>query len=157
MNPADIQISLAYSSWIKDKPIITAKHIPSGLEYTATGHSAHGARALALEGLEQLYNEIKPTMNTTMNVEEFFELPQAQQEEIARLVLKRRKIRDEAQAIKDKQDQLAQQERELQELCTHPAVKKTHRRHEHYDSHTNFSTDFYCPDCDKRWALEGSL
>ncbi len=65
MNPNDIQIMLAYSSWIKDKPIITAKHIPSGLEYTATGHSAHGARHLALEGLEQLYNEIKPTMNTT--------------------------------------------------------------------------------------------
>jgi hypothetical protein len=157
MNPNDIQIMLAYSSWIKDKPIITAKHIPSGLEYTATGRSAHGARALALEGLQQLYNESKPTMNTTMNVEEFFSLPQAQQEEIARLVLKRRKICQEAQDIKTHRDRLNQQERELQELCTHPAVKKTHRRHEQYDSHTNFSTDFYCPDCDKRWTAEGSL
>lgn len=157
MNPNDIQISLAYSSWIKNKPIITAKHIPSGLEYTATGRSAHRARALALEGLQQLYCEIKPPMNTTMNVEEFFTLPQAQQEEIARLVLKRRKICDEALDIKTHRQRLNQQERELQELCTHPAVKKTHRRNEHYDSHTNFSTDFYCSDCDKRWTMPGSL
>lgn len=157
MNPNDIQISLVPQYRATDKPIIKTKHIPSGLEYTATGRSTHGARALALEGLTQLFHQIKPTMNTTMNVEEFFTLPQAQQEEIARLVLKRRDICNRAKEIKERRDQLNLQERELQELCTHPAVKKTHRRHEHYDSHTNFSTDFYCPDCDKRWSAEGSL
>jgi len=91
-----------------------------------------------------------------MNIEEFFSLPQAQQEEVARLVLKRRKIREEAQDIKTHRDRLNQQERELQELCTHPAVRKTHKRNEHYDSHATFYTDYYCPDCDKRWSVEGS-
>lgn len=91
-----------------------------------------------------------------MNIEEFFSLPQAQQEEVARLVLKRRKIREEAQDIKTHRDRLNQQERELQELCTHPAVRKIHKRNEHYDSHTTFYTDYYCPDCDKRWSVEGS-
>jgi len=158
MNPADIQITLAYSSWIKNKPVITARHIPTGLEYTATGRSAHNARALAIEGLEQLLGQetAKNKMNPAMNIEEFFNLPQAEQEEIARLVLKRRKIRDEAQDIKTHRDRLNELETELQQKCTHPAVKKTHKRNEHYDSHTNFSTDFYCPDCDKRWTEQGS-
>lgn len=156
MNLKDVQISLAYSGWINSRPVIKAKHIPSGLEYTATGRSAHRARQLALEGLEQLYNEIKPPVNTTMNIEEFFSLPQAQQEEVARLVLKRRKIRSEAQDIKTHRERLNELERELQETCTHPAVKKTHGKDDSYD-YKRYWTEFYCPDCDKRWTMEGSL
>lgn len=155
MNPNDIQISLAYSSWIKDKPIIKARHVPTGLEYTATGRSAHRARALALEGLEQLFNEIKPQMNTTMNVEEFFKLSVEEREQLANLHYKQSQVRQETEQIKQARQKLDAREANIQMECKHPLMNKTHRKQEHYDGNA-FHTDFYCPDCGIRYSEDGS-
>lgn len=87
----------------------------------------------------------------------FLDLPWDKQEEVLRIHQRRKIIRDEANKIKQKRHELAEAEAALQQHCKHPAVRKTHRRNDHYDSHATFYTDFYCPDCDKRWALDGSL
>ena len=86
----------------------------------------------------------------------FLDLPWDKQEELLRMHQRRRIVRDEADKIKQKRSELNESEAALQEYCKHPAVKKTHKRIDHYDSHASYYTDFYCPDCDKRWSVEGS-
>ncbi len=97
-------------------------------------------------------------METIMNaLDVFLDLPWDKQEELLRMHGHRRQIRSEAESIKRARRELDAEEAALQQRCQHPAVRKTHRRLDHYDSHATFYTDFYCPDCDKHWTLDGSL
>ena len=46
----------------------------------------------------------------------------------------------------------------LREQCEHPAATKKHGANTgNYDPHADcYWTDFACPDCGKRWTVEGS-
>ena len=87
----------------------------------------------------------------------FLDLPWDKQEELLRMHQRRKIIRDEADKIKQKRLELAEAEAALQQHCKHPAGKKTHRREDVWGANPEFYTDFYCPDCDRRWTLDGSL
>jgi hypothetical protein len=71
--------------------------------------------------------------------------------------IKQRVIAQKAQEIKNHRAKLNVQEQELQEICEHPAAKKTYRRNTGWEAKDTFSTDFYCSDCDKHWTMPGSL
>jgi hypothetical protein len=67
-----------------------------------------------------------------------------------------------AQMYRDIRARLSGAERdllELQEVCSHPALKKTHRANTgNYDPSADFYwTKFDCPDCGKSWMGEGSV
>lgn len=87
----------------------------------------------------------------------FLDLPWDKQEELLRMHGHRRQIRSEAESIKRGRRDLDAEEAALQQRCQHPAGKKTHRREDRWDTKPEFYTDFYCPDCDKRWTHPGSL
>ena len=47
----------------------------------------------------------------------------------------------------------------LQSQCKHPAATKKHGANTgNYDPHADcYWTDFACPDCGKRWTVDGSV
>lgn len=88
---------------------------------------------------------------------EFFDLTHEERERLIKIHHEQKHIFDTARYIKIQQDILNKQYRENQERCTHPFPKKTYRSDNDYGCATSYSTEFYCPDCDKRWFKEGSL
>lgn len=92
-----------------------------------------------------------------MMTKEFFELSMEEREKLIKIHKKQKQIYDNTRFIKMQQHALNEQYRENQEHCTHPFPKKTYRADNDYGCATSFATDFYCPDCDKRWTKAGSL
>ena len=92
-----------------------------------------------------------------MMVKEFFELSSEERDKLVKMHHEQKHIQETSRFIKMKLDALNQQYRDNQDRCTHPFPKKTHRADNDYGCATSYSTEFYCPDCDKRWFKEGSL
>lgn len=92
-----------------------------------------------------------------MMVKDFFELSEQERETLFAIHKKQKRIFDNSKRIKMELDALNQEYAKNQEDCAHPFPKKTHRADNDYGCATSYSTEFYCPDCDKRWFKEGSL
>jgi hypothetical protein len=88
-----------------------------------------------------------------MYIREFFDLPIDQREELFKIHIKQKDIRNKAEYIKKERHSLNVQEATLQEACEHPFAKSTTRVVEdEYGRRTGTSeSQHYCPDCDKKW------
>ena len=73
--------------------------------------------------------------------------------------LAREEVRRLHGVIEKRADKAASDMNALQDSCRHPAATKKHGASTgHYDPHDDcYWTDFVCPDCGKRWRVEGSV
>jgi hypothetical protein len=91
-----------------------------------------------------------------MKYEDFFQLPHEERDRLMAIHRKQSQIRIVSAQIKRQYEELNRQYKKNQEDCLHPFTKKEHIRTEDYGCAPDFSTKFYCPDCDKHWHEEGS-
>lgn len=91
-----------------------------------------------------------------MTQDDFFKLPHEVREQLTKIHRQQSTIRINSAQIKRQYEELNIQYKANQEACTHPFVKKEYMRTEDYGCAPEFTTKFYCPDCDKHWHEEGS-
>jgi hypothetical protein len=68
-------------------------------------------------------------------------------------------IEKKKDAIKRRIKKAEQELADLQEICKHTVAIKRHGSNTgNYDPHADcYWTDFHCPECDKRWRVNGSV
>lgn len=87
---------------------------------------------------------------------DFFNLSVEERDRLTAIHTKQNRIRSVSASIKQQLDVLNQEYRANQQDCLHPFAKKMHNRSDGYGEDPHFTTNFYCPDCDKNWTEEGS-
>ena len=110
-----------------------------------------------IEEIKQQISIIKFRMNYWRNMTkiEFLNLPTDERLKLIELHHSQTRIRNTSDYIKQELESLNRQYRENQELCTHPNPKMVHV--ESNGEKPEYSTNYYCSDCDKRWTKKSSL